>query len=545
MNAEQLAKLLFGVVGGLGIFLLGMKYMSEGMQAVAGNSLRRMIGAVTNNRLLALGVGTFVTTLVQSSSVTTVMVVGFVNSGVMTLGQAIGVIMGANIGTTITGWIIAIKIGKYGLPILGVFAFIYLFSKGDRWRSWAMVFMGIGMVFFGLETMSTACKTIKEVPAFEAWFLRFQADSYFGVLGCAAVGCVLTMLVQSSSATLGITITLATTGVIEFETAAALVIGENIGTTVTAYLATLGATTNARRAAWFHIIFNVLGFLWITAVFQWYIQLVKAVVPTGIEAQIAATHTGFNVANTLLFLGFVPALGRLMERLIPSRGFKEKPRLTDLDIVMLETPLLAAEQSRNEIIKMGDGCVKMLRWLAELLQQPEHDASLTRKLRNREKILDNVQDEVSQFITDILAGSVPHSVAEECRQQLQLADEYESISDYIDTILRFDEKLRKDDLRFSESQTADLMTLHASIAKYVDVVHQAFTTQNSDAGSQISPLGKEIRQHIKQIRRDHLSDLSEKSVPPQATVAFLNALNAFDRVRDHARNILSVVTNDK
>jgi len=247
MDAASLMEFLFGLIGGLGIFLPGMKNMSEGMQAVAGSSLRKMIAAVTNNRFLATGVGTAVTCVVQSSSITTVMVVGFVNSGVMQLSQGIGVIMGANVGATITGWILVHKIGKYGLPLLGLAAFVYLVSTGDRWRYWAMFVMGVGMVFFGLELMKTACAVIKTMPDFESWFQQFRADSYLGVLQCAMVGCVLTMALQSSSATLGITISLAFQGVISYETAAALVLGENIGTTVTAYLALLGATTNGRR----------------------------------------------------------------------------------------------------------------------------------------------------------------------------------------------------------------------------------------------------------------------------------------------------------
>ena len=199
---------------------------------------------------------------------------GFVNSGIMQLSQAVGVIMGANIGTTITGWILVLKIGKYGLPLLGAAAFVYLFSRGDRWRYWAMAIMGIGMVFFGLELMKDACSIIKETPSFADWFQAFQADSYFGVMKCAMVGCILTTLVQSSSATLGITISLAFQGIISYETAAALVLGENIGTTITAYLASLGATTNARRAAYFHVIFNLLGVFWITLVFAWYSEFV-------------------------------------------------------------------------------------------------------------------------------------------------------------------------------------------------------------------------------------------------------------------------------
>ncbi len=196
MELAILTKMIFTLIGGLGIFLLGMKSMSDGMQAVAGSRLRGLISLATNNRILATGVGLVVTCVVQSSSITTVMVIGFVNSGVMQLTQALGVIMGANIGTTITGWILVLKIGKYGLPILGAAAIIYLFSKGDRVRFWAMVIMGIGMIFFGLELMKDACSLIKEHPSFESWFQSFQANDYFGVLGCALIGCMLTVMVQ-------------------------------------------------------------------------------------------------------------------------------------------------------------------------------------------------------------------------------------------------------------------------------------------------------------------------------------------------------------
>jgi len=370
MEVSQVTQLVFGIVGGLGIFLLGMKNMSEGMQAVAGTGMRRMIAAVTNNRFMATGVGTLVTCVVQSSSVTTVMVVGFVNSGVMSLSQAIGVILGANIGTTITGWILVLQIGKYGLPLLGAAAFVYLFSRSDRWRYWAMFFMGVGMVFFGLEIMKDACSIIKEIPTFEDWFQKFQAHNYPGVLACALVGCVLTMALQSSSATLGITIALTIQGVIPFETGAALVLGENIGTTVTAFLASLGATTNARRAAYFHVIFNLIGVFWITLIFQHYISFIQQVIPGDVsrvvietidgkavntypdtKVMIAATHSVFNIVNTILFLPFLPFLGRMLERLVPPKAFKEKPKLTDLDVRMLDTPALGVEQWRNEILK--------------------------------------------------------------------------------------------------------------------------------------------------------------------------------------------------
>ena len=545
MDIESLTKLAFGITGGLGIFLLGMKNMSEGMQAVAGTGLRRMIGLATDNRLLAAGVGTIVTTVIQSSSITTVMVVGFVNSGVMALNQAIGVIMGANIGTTITGWIVTLPIGKYGLPLLGFAAFIYLFAKGDRWRYWAMFFMGVGMVFFGLVLMKDACKVIREVPEFESWFHRFRADGPVGLIMCQLVGCILTMLVQSSSATLTITISLATQGVIPYETAAALVLGENLGTTVTAYLASLGATTVARRAAYFHVIFNLLGVCWITLLFPWYTEFIQSAITTGVDRQIAATHTIFNVVNTLAFLPFVPLFGRLLVRLVPGKAFKEKPKLTDLDVHMLETPGLAIEQSRFEILKMGDGCSKMMAWLGELVDQQDQDKALSDRLRHREKVLDTVQDEITHFVTDLLAGSVPHSVAEEARQQLRLADEYESISDYIDSILKSDQRLRKDELRLTEKQREGLRQLHHGVAAYMDTINQAYRDQNPNAYAKLDVSAKEIKRQIKSLRREHLDDLSTESVPPQVSVAFLAALNAYARVRDHAQNIGEVIAGEK
>ena len=560
MNSSALIALAFELVGGLGLFLLGMKNMSEGMQTVAGSSLRRMIGSVTNNRLMATTVGVIVTCIVQSSSITTVMVIGFVNSGVMSLSQAIGVIMGANVGTTITGWILVLKIGKYGLPLLGFAAIIYLFSKGDRWRYWALAIMGVGMIFFGLELMKDACAIIKDTPDFEAWFKRFQADTYLGVLQCALVGCLLTVMVQSSSATLGITISLAFQGVISYETAAALVLGENIGTTITALLASLAATTNARRAAYFHVIFNMIGVFWITLIFPWYIELVqwilagdvaRMVIQDGQEtyprttAAIAATHSIFNVTNTLLFLPFLPMFVRLLNHIVPAREFKEKPRLTDLDIRILETPSLAIEQSRKELVKMGNSCAKMLQWLSDLVQQDDRDTSLEDRLKRREQVLDSMQDEIAEFVTHLLSGNVSHSVADEARRQVRMADEYESVSDYVENLNNFDRKLRKGGFRFTDDQRKGLEALNRYSSEYLAAVNTALVQDNRSVLITTEALAKRLREEIKKLRRQHLDDLSGGTIPPQVSVAYLASLNAYARVRDHTHNIAEAVSGEK
>lgn len=560
MELASLFQLFCEILGGLGIFLLGMKSMSDGMQAVAGASLRRMIGAVTNNRYLATLVGALVTCIVQSSSITTVMVVGFVNSGVMSLSQAVGVIMGANIGTTITGWILVLKIGKYGLPILGISAFVYLFSKNERRRFLALSLMGVGMVFFGLEIMKDACSIIRDNPEFEAWFQHFQADGYFGVLRCAFVGCLLTTLVQSSSATLGITISLASQGIITYPTAAALVLGENIGTTITAILASFGAATNARRAAYFHVVFNMLGVAWITAAFPWYIELIQWIVGPaatagkvvdgvtifpGTTAAIAATHTVFNVVNTLLFLPLAPKIVQLLQKIVPEREFKEKPRLTDLDIRMLETPLLAIERSQHEIQKMANGCVKMLEWLLELRDSDGHDKAMADRLKHREQVLDVIQDEVAAFVTDLLSGNVPHSVADEARRQLRLADEYESVSDYIADLDKFDRKLRRDGHRFLPPQRADLAQLHRQVTDYVKEVCKALMQKNRNVLKNTAAASARIQKEVKQLRRSHLQELSQGEMAPVVSVAFLASLNAYGRVLDHTYNIAETISGEK
>lgn len=557
---DTLFELLFQLIGGLGIFLLGMKSMSDGMQAVAGSSLRRMIALVTNNRVAATIVGVFVTCIVQSSSITTVMVVGFVNSGVMALSQAIGVIMGANIGTTITGWILVLKIGKYGLPILGAAAFGYLFSKNERRRYTAMAFMGVGMVFFGLELMKDACSIIKQMPEFEEWFSFFNADTYLGVLKCALVGCVMTTLVQSSSATLGITISLAFEGVISYETAAALVLGENIGTTITALFASLGATTNARRAAYFHVIFNMLGVLWITAIFGWYVKFIPQffgyevlqaevvdgnTTYPGTTAAIAATHSVFNVINTLIFLPFVPFFVTFLNKLVPAKDYKEKPRLTDLDIRMLETPLLAIEQSQKEIEKMGDGCAKMLSWLAELRGDKNPDTKLADRLKTREEILDHMQDEIAEFVTKLLSGNVPHSVAAEARRQIRVADEFESISDYIYDLDKFDRKLRKTGNRFTEQQLEALSFLQNQTNEYLQSINEGLVQANRNTITQTESIAERIREQIKSARKQHLEELSDGAIAPVVSVAFLASLNAFSRVRDHAYNVAETISGEK
>ncbi|MBN1817442.1 MAG: Na/Pi cotransporter family protein [Sedimentisphaerales bacterium] len=560
MDLALLFSILFEVLGGLGIFLLGMKQMSEGMQEVAGDRLRRLIGYVTNNRFMACGVGTVVTSIIQSSSVTTVMVVGMINAGLMTLRQGIGVIFGANIGTTMTGWLLTLKISEYGLPMLGIAAFFYLFCKNDRIRFAAGAIMGLGMVFFGLELMSNGLHPIREMEGFKVWFSRFEPNSYFGVMKCVLVGAALTGIVQSSSATLGITMSLAFTGVISYPTAAALVLGENIGTTVTALLASIGTTRSARRAAYAHTLFNVLGVLWITSIFFLYIKFIPWLLHVdpaqtvytnegtcypNVKIAIAATHSGFNIINTLLFLPFIAYMSRFLEQLVPEPKTPEKPHLKYLDIRMLDTPAIGIQQSLKEVHRMGESVAQMLRDMEQVLSNDKRDKERESRIFQLENDLDLVQRDIVEFLGGIMEGNISRDVAERVRRQLRMADEYESISDYIMTLLKLRLKLFDNELAISEQGKTELLDLHRQAAAYIDMINGSVVLGAGRILKEAQAQGAQITHLMKEYRSQHLNRVEAGEASPLKSLLFTDMLNAYRRIKDHGLNIAEVMAGEK
>jgi len=561
MDWEKFGEMSVMLIGGLGIFLLGMKNMSEGMQAVAGDRLRRMINAITNNRLMACGVGTGITCLIQSSSITTVMVVGMVNAGLMTLVQAIGVILGANIGTTITGWILVLKVGKYGLPIIGISALFYLFSKRDRLRFTASIFLGLGMVFYGLQLMKHGFAPLRDMPEFIEWFHRFTPENYFGVIKCCLVGALLTAIVQSSSATLGITIGLAATGVISFETGAALVLGENIGTTITAYLASLGTSINAKRAAYAHMLINLIGVAIITTVFFPYMELVKHIVGVNMAATtadadgvmvyaaatkgIAVTHTVFNVVNAILFLPLIGVLSKLLCRVVPEKAIPREPHLTFLDIRMLDTPALGIQQSEKEIFKMAGDTERMLLPLRDMLVSQKHDSDKEKFVFDSEQRLDIFQKEIMEFLSNMMAGNISHEVMSSGRQHLRMADEYESISDYITNIMKLNLKMRDADQTMSDEGLRDILKLHDSVADYISMVNRALKTHDGDVIVTARNRGNDITLLMKDCRTRHLERVGTGAATPLKNLIYTDILNAYRRIKDHALNIAEVLGGEK
>jgi phosphate:Na+ symporter len=564
MNSKDTLELIFNVVGGLGVFLYGMKCISEGMQAVAGERLRKLINAVTNNRFIACGVGTLVTSIIQSSSITTVIVVGMVNAGLMTLTQAIGVTLGANIGTTITAWILVINVGAYGLPLLGVSSIVYLFSKNEKFRYSAIALFGLGMVFFGLELMKNGFAPLQTMPEFQMWFSRFSPTSYFGVMRCVLAGAVLTAVVQSSSATIGITMGLAFNGIIDYPTAAALVLGENIGTTITAWLASLGASTNAKRASYAHIVFNVLGVLWITSIFGFYTKAVESFIfwQTGHDASasavadgkttfpnimeaIAITHTCFNVLNVIVFLPFIKYLAAMLNKIVPDKKIPEKPRLTALDVRMFDAPAIAIEQSQKEIYRLGTLVIEMMGRLKEIFLDNNSPREKQEKLFQQEMDIDIIQKEIVEFVSHTMTGTIPHDAEEMGRRQLRMADEYESVSDYITNILKLNLKLRNANQPITEEGIKAVSDLHDRVADYIVMINNAVKQEDDQILKDAQMKARAITDLMKKYRSEHIARVEKGEASPLKSIFYTDILNSYRRIKDHGLNIAEVLAGEK
>ncbi len=545
MEFGLISQMIIKAIGGLGIFLLGMKYMSDGMQAAAGDKLRTLINKVTDNRFMATGIGASITALIQSSSVTTVMVVGMANAGLINLRQSIGVIMGANIGTTVTAWIISLNIADYGLPMVGISTFVYLFGRKSSIRNIAMMVLGLGMVFFGLEIMKSGFYALRSDQEFISLLGRFSPTTYLGLIQCVFIGALTTAIIQSSSATIAITITLAQTGLIDYSTAVALVLGENIGTTITAFLASLGTTTVAKRTAYAHIIINVMGALIMIQVFHYYLELLKIVIPETVDMgnRIAFAHTGFNLIIVSIFIWMIDPLARLLNRFVKGDDKKDTVLLTYLDIPLLDAPALGAKQSFAALLQIVDDVESMHDWLGEALEKNQDE--LEKKLVAKEQEIDDMQKEIVEYINKLMTHNLSSRSVSMVRNQLRLADEYESISDYIIVILKLRYKMDKNSVQFSDQDKKYIMDLHTVVTGYVNAISTAVRNEDPLILDKAMSDGKIINRKVKQYRSTHLNKLGKENYSPVMSLIFTDILSAYRHIKAHAFNVAEVVAGEK
>ncbi|MFO7937113.1 MAG: Na/Pi cotransporter family protein [Kiritimatiellia bacterium] len=548
------------VFGGLGLFLLGMNNLSEGLQAIAGNRLRKLVATATTNRFAGVTTGAFVTSIIQSSSIVTAMVVGFVSTSLMTLPQAINVIIGANIGTTATAWIIAVlpSAEKLGMGLIAVSALVYLFSKRERIKNTGLVFLALGLIFYGLFTMKSGMKPIAADDAVRGWFSLLEARTFFGLLKCITVSAIFTAVLQSSSATTAITMGLASTGVIGFDTAAASVLGMNIGTTLTAWLASLSGTTEAKRAALAHSMFNIMGVLVVMPFFLTLIVpgmeklLVAETVEgktlfTNIDTVIAYLHTGFNVTNTLIFIPFVCQFAKLVARIVPDARMKEVPRLTVLDERIVATPVLALEQAAKEVSFMGDSNIDLLRTFRQLLQG-KVDEDLQNHIFHREDILDNVQREITEYLGKIMTGRLPQDVALQARVLLRVTDEFESISDDVASLLKILKRKHKNKLVLSDDVRMNLLSVHDRVYEFCEIINEAVHSDFTKAPDVLLHLrsnNSQIKSLIKETRTNIIERLENNSDNSMKVVTCMDMLSVYTRIREYLLNIGETLVGEK
>lgn len=532
----------FNVLGGLGIFLFGMDSMSSGMQKLAGQRLKKILALLTTNRVVAILMGMLVTMLVQSSSVSTVMTIGFVNASLLTLKQALGVIFGANIGTTITGWILVLNIGKYGLPMVGAGAILYMFLKGEKAKTRALTFMGLGMIFLGLQLMSNGLKPVRSMPEFVRLFSLFSADSYFGVLKVAFVGALITAIVQSSSATLGITITLAVQGLIDYPTAVALVLGENVGTTITAFLATLNANANAKRAAYAHTIINTIGVIWVTGIFPYYLDFLSnfGSPETNITMAIATAHTMFNVSNVIIFTPFIGILADFLTKIVKDDE-KTSERITHIDELMLKTPSVVVGQTKTEVLTMGKNISEMFSTLKDIYQSNRSiSEDEVKRMRKIEDDLDIYQKEITTANFIILNNkNITDNLKIDTKNNLEVCDEYETISDYLMRIISSLKRLQDNSIPLTEEEKNTLSTMNKDTEELFRNINTAYATKNKEMMIRSIEKANAITENYRIAKDKHLVNAGCHETPiAMLTTSYMDTLNYYRRVRDHIYNII-------
>ncbi|KUK88410.1 MAG: Na/Pi-cotransporter II-related protein [Synergistales bacterium 58_81] len=524
--------LFFNLLGGVGLFLFGIKLMGESLQDLAGDRMRRLISALTSSPVKAVIVGALITALIQSSSATTVMTASFVHAGLMTLKQSVGVIMGAAIGTTITAQLIAFKIQEFALPLIGFGMLFAVFGRSKRQKFIGNCIVGFGLLFVGMQTMENATFFLRDRQDI---FLAFQHHPMLGVLA----GTVLTMLVQSSSATVGLTIVMASQGLLTIDSAIPILFGDNIGTTITAVLASVGLNRSARQSALAHVLFKVIGVLLFLAFLGPFRQLVL-LTSTDIARQLANAHTIFNVLNTLLFLPFVEPFVRLVRAIVPDDGgaILMGPRFLDRNLISA-SPIAAVEAVRKELVRMGLLTLDMIRDVRTAFL--ENDRRMIDQVLQTEKVVNELTREIMSFSTDLMQVSLPPVLSSSLSFYVNGVGDVERIGDHAENLIELYEYKIEHNLTFSDLATKEFEVMMDLSEKAVRLSVEALDTADDMKAKQVLKLEDEIDAMERDLRKRHIDRLNQGVCNPGAGVIFIDILSNLERVGDHANNIALIV----
>lgn len=539
VDSVNIQSLIFEFIGGLGIFLLGIKFMGEGLQKAAGDRLRDILDKLTSNLVLGVFAGLLVTVLIQSSSGTTVLTVALVNAGFMTLRQAIGVIMGANIGTTVTAFIIGINIGEYSLPILAVGCFLLFFFNNQRVNIIGQAIFGFGALFFGLKLMGNGMAPLSDMQVFHDLTVSMSDTPILGVI----VGTIFTLIVQSSSATIGIIQGLYAEGGISLNAALPVLFGDNIGTTITAILASLGASIAARRAALTHVIFNVVGatiFLLILGLFTKFVLLLQSSLNLNPEMTLAFAHGTFNVTNTLIQLPFVGVLAWIVTKIIPGEDARIEFKPKHLDPLFIQqSSSVALSQAKLEVIRMGEYAVQGLEETSSyvITQQTKH-AEIARQI---EGALNNLDREITSYLVSISGGTLSEIESTTHTALMDTVRDIERIGDHFENIIELTEYQISNKITLTERALEDLHSMFDLAILTVKQAVKALDEMDREEALIVIQKEDQIDKLERSFRKSHIIRMNKGLCTGSAGIVFVDIISNLERVGDHAANIAEEV----
>lgn len=523
---------IFSLLGGLGLFLYGMKLMSDSMEKAAGDKLRKILSMLTNNRFYGVLVGLVVTSIIQSSSATTVMVVSFVNSGMMTLLQAAGVIMGANIGTTITGQLVALNLSSVAPIILFVGVVFTMFGKNKFFHAMGELITGFGILFVGLSMMSSAMKPLGEMESFRNFLVNFQ-NPLMGVLA----GTIFTGIIQSSSASIGILQALALQGLIGLDTAVYVILGQNIGTCVTAMLACIGTNRTAKRAAMIHLLFNIIG----ASVFLLALNFIPIVpwivsLTSNSASQIAQFHTFFNVVMTLLLFPFTNMLVSLSKLIIPGEDpAHESLQLKYIDGRLLKMPAMALEQLFNEVNRMSDIASQNFQLAIQTFFN--FDQNSVGKGKELEDVTNFLYHEITKYLVDMQGITLPQQDLAIIASMHGVVSDIERVGDHAENIMEYASIVHENKVAFSFEALKELRLMCDKVEELLALSLSILKAWNTEQVNQVDALERAVDNMEKELKENHLRRLSKKECIPRAGLLFTDMIVDLERVGDHATNI--------
>ncbi len=530
-------EIAIGVFGGLGLFIYGMHLMAAGLQKAAGKKLERIIETLTKNRVIGVLVGAIVTAIIQSSSATTVMVVGFVNAGIMNLTQAVGLIMGANVGTTMTAQIVSFKLEAYAPIAVGLGMFMYMISKKQQNKHIAEILLGFGILFIGMEFLKNSLEPLREVEAFKHLLLSFGTNPFLGLL----IGFALTFIVQSSSASIGMLIALASKGLLPIEAALPILYGDNIGTCTTALISSIGTNKNAKRAAIMHLTFNVIGSLLFMLVLTYPIkQIVVSMDPTDVSRQIANAHTLFNLINVVVQLPFAFVLIKIATWLVPDGKEEESTKVTKyIDDRILETPSIALNSAVKETLHMGNYAREsFVESMSALFNHKEEHVYKTFEIEKTVNALEKA-------ITDYLVKLSNKEITEESRIKVDglfnAINDIERIGDHADNIAELSLESIEKRIHFSEDAIAELREMYEYALDAFRLTLEALRELNRDKSLVVIKYEEKVDHLEKVCRKHHIERLNRNECTSESGIIFNDIISNIERVSDLSANIARLV----